>query len=200
LEDSLQGQVQQTLAELIKLPFKDGQVRLDRRRVREDGRQPNVEAAQLVESRAIERVPRLVERRHVIVLVNDRRDAVLPAVRREQLAMIVLNCVVLVVGPGGRLQLCHARLNHLGDERRGSHLDEVHRHDRRRQVDGRIIGWASTLAMPSDMSITKQATIRRTIILSLVSINSQCTCMRVPRSSTYSRSVVSSTNESSLRT
>ncbi len=98
---------------------------------------------QLVESHTTERVPRLVERRRVIVLVNDRLDAVLPAVRREQLVMIVFNRVALVVGPGGRLQLCHARLNHLGDERRGSHLDEVNRHDRWRQVDGRVIGWVA---------------------------------------------------------
>jgi len=79
----------------------------------------------------------------VIVLFNDQRDVVLPAIRREQLAMIVLDCVALVVGPGGRLQLCHARFNHLGNERRGSHLDEVHRHDRQRQVDGRVIGWVT---------------------------------------------------------
>ncbi len=100
-------------------------------------------SAQLVESRTTERVPRLIERHRVIVLVNDQRDVVLPAVRRELLAMIVLDLVALVVGPGGRLQLCHAWLNHLGDERRGSHLDEVHRHDRRRQVDGCVIGWVT---------------------------------------------------------
>jgi len=56
-----------------------------------------------VESRTTKRVPRLVERHRVIVLVNDRCDAVLPAVRRELLAMIVLDRVALVVGPGGRL-------------------------------------------------------------------------------------------------
>jgi hypothetical protein len=40
----------------------------------------------------------------VIVLVDDRRDAILLAVHREQFAMIVLNRVDLVVSPGGRLQ------------------------------------------------------------------------------------------------
>ncbi len=83
LEDSLQGQVQQTLAKLVELPFKNREVGLDRRWVGEDGRQPDVEATQLVESRVIERVPRLIERRRVIVLVDDQRDAVLHAVRRE---------------------------------------------------------------------------------------------------------------------
>jgi hypothetical protein len=57
-----------------------------------------------------------------------------------------------------------------------------------------------TLAMSFDMPITKRAIVRRTIVLSLVLINSQCAYVRVPRSSTYSRNVISSTNESSLRT
>jgi hypothetical protein len=76
----------------------------------------------------------------VIVLVDDRRDAVLPAVRREQFAMIVLDRVDLVVGPGSRLHLRLTRFDYLGDESRGSHLDEVHWHDKRRQVDGRVVG------------------------------------------------------------
>ncbi len=59
---------------------------------------------------------------------------------------------------------------------------------------------ALTLAMSFDMPITKRAIVRRTIVLSLVLINSQCAYVRVPRSSTYSRNVISSTNESSLRT
>ncbi len=105
---------------LVELPFKNREVGLNRRRVGEDGRQPGAEATQLVEPRAIERVPRLVERRHVIVLVNDRRDAILPAVRREQFAMIVLDRVDLVVGPGSRLQLRLTRLDHLEDESRAT--------------------------------------------------------------------------------
>ncbi len=76
----------------------------------------------------------------MIVLVDNRRDVVLPTVRREQFAMIVLDRVNLVIGPGGRLQLRLTRLDHLGDESQGSHLDEVHRHDKQRQVDGRVVG------------------------------------------------------------
>jgi hypothetical protein len=57
--------------------------------------------------------------------------------------MIVLNRVDLVVGPSGRLQLRLTRLDHLGDESRGSHLDKVHRHDRWRQVNDRVVGWVA---------------------------------------------------------
>ncbi len=54
--------------------------------------------------------------------------------------MIVLDRVALIVSPSGYLQLRLAQLDHLGNERRESHLDEVHWHYTRRQVDSHVIG------------------------------------------------------------
>ncbi len=58
---------------VVLFPFQNGEIRLDRHCVQEHHRQPAAKLAQLTE-RDIDLVPRLIERHHVLIRVDDLLD------------------------------------------------------------------------------------------------------------------------------
>jgi hypothetical protein len=75
LEDSFERQIQQSGGKLVFLPLQNGENALDRSHVSEHGRQPGAESAQVPETLAADRVPRLIKPGLFIVHVNNCLEA-----------------------------------------------------------------------------------------------------------------------------
>jgi hypothetical protein len=77
---------------VVLFPFQNGEIRLDWRRVRERHRQPTTELAQPIE-RDTDLVPRLIERHHVLVWIDDLFDVLVIVVSFDQVALLTFNLV-----------------------------------------------------------------------------------------------------------
>ncbi len=84
---------------IVHFPFQDGEIRFDRCCVRKDSRQPAAERAQMLELTQ-HTVPHVIERGHVIVLVNNATHDNVGGVQLQKLAMFDLNLLDAYLGPG----------------------------------------------------------------------------------------------------
>ncbi len=84
---------------IVHFPLQDGEIRFDTCCVRKDGRQPAVERAQMLESTQ-HTVPRVIERGHVIVLVDNATQDNVGGVQLQKLAMLDLNLLDAYLEPG----------------------------------------------------------------------------------------------------